>query len=213
MEEANQQLPEGATRYEDYTTAAVMSKQKSHYGYYEIKAKAADASVTSSFWLKDSDGDKAEIDLFEIVGDSKLKPYYSSVFPTNLHYYPDGPGGRDVAYPFNYTTEENLTEDFHVYGLEWNEKWIKFYYDGHLVRAQENLHWQQPEYVIMDMETFEWHGYPDAESLPADYEIEYVRVWSTDKPASDDSGFTLPDPKVAQAIEGTPIIDGKEDRV
>ncbi len=211
MDEVNKGLPEGATPYENYTTAAVMSKQKSHYGYFEIKAKAAPASITSSFWLKASDGDKSEIDVFEIVGDSKLMPYYSNVFPTNLHYYHDGPSGRDVQFPFNYTTEDDLTEDFHVYGVEWNEKWIKFYYDGLLVRAQKNLHWQTPEYIIMDMETFIWHGYPDVESLPADYEIDYVRVWRTDVPASDDSGFELPDPKVAQAIKGTPTIDGLVD--
>ncbi len=87
MDEANSKLPEGTTRYENYTTAAVMSTRKSHYGYFEIKAKAAKASITSSFWLKASDGDKSEIDVFEIVGASKLKPESDMHTDTCIDHY------------------------------------------------------------------------------------------------------------------------------
>ena len=52
-------------KYENITTAAVISKRQFLYGYMEIKCKAADASVTSSFWAT---GHRSELDVFEFIG-------------------------------------------------------------------------------------------------------------------------------------------------
>lgn len=55
----------GGRAYENITTAAVISKKQFLYGYMEIKCKAADASVTSSFWAT---GHHSELDVFEFMG-------------------------------------------------------------------------------------------------------------------------------------------------
>ena len=57
------------------TTAAVISKKQFQYGYMEIKSKAADAEITSSFWTTGpgpgKPGGASELDMFEMFGGHK----------------------------------------------------------------------------------------------------------------------------------------------
>ena len=55
--------------YENITTAGVISHNKFLYGYMEIKSKAADAAMTSSFWTL---GYQSELDMFEQMGAPSL---------------------------------------------------------------------------------------------------------------------------------------------
>jgi hypothetical protein len=71
-----------------------------------------------------------------------------------------------------------LADDYHVYGLEWNEDEIKYFVDGVLVRSVENTHWHQPLFLIFDSETMpKWFGMPDDKDLPSTFSVEYVRAW------------------------------------
>ena len=168
-------------KYENITTAAVISKAQFHYGYMEIKCKAADASVTSSFWMT---GNKSELDIFEFLGNPSQK--HKTELPTELwssiHDWsePSGPSTWTDRLQLDF----RVADDFHVYGAEWHPEYLKFYADGKLVRAvtkaevgEENWVIDGPLWVWMDSETFPWHGLPAKEDLPVDYEIEYVRIW------------------------------------
>jgi hypothetical protein len=63
-------LPQG---YHTFTTAAVKSKAKVLYGYFEIKCRPMDSRASSAFWFYAQDSDKkstkwwTEIDVFEIA--------------------------------------------------------------------------------------------------------------------------------------------------
>jgi len=35
----------------------------------------------------------------------------------------------------------------------------------------------EPMQIWVDNETMSWHGFPLESELPADYDIEYIRVW------------------------------------
>ena len=59
---------DNGTKYENITTAAVISKKEFLYGYLEVKSKAADAEITSAFWAT---GGNTEFDFFEMFGDHK----------------------------------------------------------------------------------------------------------------------------------------------
>ena len=174
------QTGQGGLAYENITTAAVISKQQFQYGYMEIKAKAADAPISSSFWMT---GNTSELDVFEHFGraaypqQSHLETeIWSSIHDWNL------PQGNNSIWTDRMQLPFRVADDFHVYGVDWNEDGLKFYVDGIQIRevlADDVAGWNldEPLWVWVDSETFPWHGLPDAQDLPVDYEVEYIRVW------------------------------------
>ena len=59
--------------YKDYTSAALHTKVRSCYGYYEVQAKPMNSGGSSSFWFcqDETPGWGTEIDVFEIGGKAK----------------------------------------------------------------------------------------------------------------------------------------------
>ncbi|WP_051479837.1 family 16 glycosylhydrolase [Catenovulum agarivorans] len=196
-----------AVPYENITTACLIGRRFFTYGYVEIKAKAADAEISSAFW---SIGEKLEIDFFELFGDGREgdKDHLDRQLWWSVRDWSPAVRGKPT-----YTEKKDLgfrvADDFHVYGFEWDESGIKYYVDGKLfsqVTAEEVTEWARenrevpadyngyvatkPISLWLDQETFPWHGIPDSlEDLEknspegekhdgvVDYEIEYVRVW------------------------------------
>ena len=168
-------------KYENITTAAVISKKQFRYGYMEIKCKAADASITSSFWMT---GNQCELDVFEFLAkpSQTWKTHLEKEYKFSIHdWSPEKRGERvwgDTA-----QLSYRVGDDFHVYGCEWDENNLKFYEDGNLVKSITRIEigdaWvlTRPLWVWVDSETFPWHGLPSEQDLPVDYEIEYIRVW------------------------------------
>ncbi|MFC2112860.1 family 16 glycosylhydrolase [Bacteroidota bacterium] len=172
--------------YEKYTTAAVLSRNTFLHGYMEIKCKAADVSITSSFWAT---GKGSELDVFEFVGDSK-EGDNDRKYPFCVHNWEIG-GLEDNYWCDAVQLDWRVGDALHVYGCEWDENGLKFYADGELVKAvtksEMGKFWclTNPLRLWVDSETFAWEGFPDEEDLPADYEIEYIRVWQKDEIASE----------------------------
>ncbi len=170
--------------YRGYTSAAVHSKARSSYGYYEVSAKPMNSAGSSSFWfqMEETPGWLTEIDVFEIGGGAKGFEHKVNM---NLHVFrtPNAKklwnvGGAWVA-PWR------LADDYHVYGLEWDRDEIKYYVDGVVVRSVENTHWHQPLFMIFDSETMpDWFGMPKDEDLPSTFRVEYVRAWKKDASAA-----------------------------
>ena len=195
--------------YENITTAAVISKAQFHYGYMEIRSKAAKAEITSSFWTT---GYRSELDMFEMFGDTdageaninwrkRLKFNMISWDPNNPYYLPDGNG---PAHTRNIQADDNTADDFHVYGFEWTSEYIKVYIDGVLhpngtilrsVLGEDRWTTNVPYWIWFDSETFPWLGIPEQSDLatPAEYQIDYIRVWGKKNDIdSDFFGFESP---------------------
>jgi hypothetical protein len=186
------------------TTAAVISKKKFKYGYMEIKSKAANVEVTSSFWTTGPGGANgaSELDMFEMFGGHKtndswkkrLKLNMISWDPTNEIKIAQAALGKiGTTHTRNIQAANNTADDFHVYGFEWTAEYIKVYIDGVLhpdgtiLKSVITNNGAEPDrwitdvdyWVWFDSETFPWLGLPDASDLvtPAEYQIEYIRVW------------------------------------
>jgi len=162
--------------YNTYTSAAVQSKETTLYGYYEVRAKPMNSAGSSAFWFYKGDPDRwTEIDVFEIGGKAagfERKMHITVHVMRTLEYDQHQSVGSAYEAPFN------LADDFHVYGLEWNEKELKFYFDGMLVRKGPNTHWTQPLTLNFDSETMpDWFGLPKDEDLPSTYYVDYIRAW------------------------------------
>lgn len=167
--------------YENITTAAVICKNEFLYGYMEIRCKAADASVTSAFWAT---GSKTELDVFEFSGRPKQrhKSHLESELWSSIHDW--SKKGGPTTWTDRLQLDFKVAEGFHVYGLDWDPEYLKFYADGKLVRTVLRREIGDEAWVItgpiaiwVDSETFPWHGIPDKDDLPVDYEIDYIRVW------------------------------------
>ena len=171
------------------TAAGIISNPSFHYGYMEIRCKAADGPISSSYWTTGPDG---EMDVFEHYGENPSKPsgykYHSS--------FHDWRAGSATYGKRIWTNEHYLptrvANDFHTYAFEWNEDYLKIYYDTMLVRCvtkdEMGDAWvaYNPQRVWLDMETFNWEVAPEniyASDFPGDgrkFVIDYVRVWQQD---------------------------------
>lgn len=206
--------PQDGVAYENITTAAVISKAQFHYGYMEIRSKAAKAEITSSFWTT---GYRSEMDMFEMFGDTdpgeaninwrkRLKFNMISWEPSNPYYLPDGNG---PAHTRNIQADDNTADDFHVYGFEWTDQYVKVYIDGVLhtngsiLKSDITNNGLDPErwvtdvpyWIWFDSETFPWLGIPEQADLlnPAEYEIDYIRIWGKKNDINSDFfGFESP---------------------
>lgn len=101
------------------------------------------------------------------------------------------PDSNGPAHTRNIQVNHNVADDFHTYGFEWTSEYIKVYVDGILhpdgtiLKSEITSNGADPDrwttdvpyWIWVDSETFPWLGLPTAADLPADYEIEYIRIW------------------------------------
>ncbi len=183
-------------KYENITTAGVISHKKFLYGYMEIRSKAADAAMTSSFWTL---GYQSELDVFEQMGQPLIPENsdFGRIYMFSIHDWRPGStaSGSNRIFNHKHQLDYRVADDFHAYGCEWGEDYLKFFEDGNLVYSisQKELGdaWllTNPLEIWFDSETFPWMGLPKAEDLPVDFEIEYVRVWQQPSPNLLDRAF------------------------
>ncbi|XMO85861.1 family 16 glycosylhydrolase [Algibacter sp. AS12] len=181
-------------KYKNITTAAVISKKQFKYGYMEIKSKSAKAPLTSSFWT--TGANTSELDMFEMFGGHKTNEAWKKRLKFNIiSWDPNSPFYQPVfngpVHTRNIQADTNTADDFHVYGFDWTPEYIKVYIDGILhpngtiLKSELTNNGANPErwvtdvnyWVWFDSETFPWLGLPTEADLPAEYQIEYLRVW------------------------------------
>ena len=192
-------------KFENITTACFIGRKHFKYGYMEIKSKAADAEITSAFW---GIGSGTELDIFEQFGDHRQPNKEANGKDRELwwsiHDWSREGKGKSV-YTEHLDYGFRVADDFHVYGIEWNENGLKLYVDGKFktgaTKEQVDAYAKKkklpngwvldgPISIWLDQETFPWHGVPDSkedlelnspegkkEDGIVDFEIEYLRVW------------------------------------
>jgi beta-glucanase (GH16 family) len=177
--EVREEVPPVGTKNRDqyrYTCGMIRSLDTQKYGYYEIRAKPAKAVVNSAFWLYKNEGATwTELDIFEIGGTS---PKSRRKVHMSAHVFRTPTSEEHVAWPGAVEIDQDLYEDFHVYGLEWTRDEIKYYLDGQLIRTGKNDHWHDDLNVIVSTGISEkWFGLPERYELPAVFTVDYVRTW------------------------------------
>lgn len=178
-----------------YTSGQCISQSRVKYGYFEIRAKIMKSAGSSAFWLAypPVPGPQTEIDVFEMGGKGHTpNPNGDGTFldsanryNMNYHLFPS-----DVAEGYNrdvcWTAPFNFADDYHIYGLQWDADFVRWYVDGVLIHVKENLDQHYPMKIILDSEAFwgypntdgGWFGYPVNSDLPSKFRIDYLRVWT-----------------------------------
>ncbi|NIK75019.1 beta-glucanase (GH16 family) [Paenibacillus castaneae] len=164
-----------------YYSGAIRSKDlfEQAYGYYEIRAKVPkEEGFWTAFWLMSdsvhqvgNDGrDGTEVDIFE-------SPFAKDgdTIQHALHW--DGyEGDHKSAGLAPYI--KGIYEGFHTFALEWNEEEYIFYVDDKETwRTSAGGVSQVPAYLKITAEVGDWAGNIKNATLPAQLEVDYVRVY------------------------------------
>ena len=164
------------------TTAAVITNKRFLYGYMEVKSKVGKSNMTGAFWAI---GYEQELDIYEQMGVPKIEGTISAnSVRTAVHDW--SPPAVRPTKAFGYDEKNlpyNTADEYHIYGAEWGEDYLKVYRDGeltaHFTQDELGIDWvlNNPMEIWLDSEVFKWLGVPHEEELPADFEIEYMRLW------------------------------------
>lgn len=154
------------------------------YGRVEARIKVPfGQGIWPAFWMLGANFDEVgwpnsgEIDIMEYIG-REPKTIYGTV------HGPGYSGGEGVS--GNIVIEEDISDDFHVFAIEWEPEEIRWYMDG------EQFHRIIPDSLrgndwVFDHDFFillnlavggNWPGYPDNETtFPQQLLVDYVRVY------------------------------------
>lgn len=149
------------------------------YGYAEMRARIpAGRGLWPAFWLLPSDHKPLpEIDVMEVIGQNTGKVHFT------LH-YSDADGERKKSGK-SFVTDD-LSAGWHTFAVDWSPERIVWYVDGIERWRYDNAEFvpQEMMYLIVNLAVGgRWPGPPDAETqFPADYVIDYIRVWQTELP-------------------------------
>ncbi|MFK7856645.1 MAG: family 16 glycosylhydrolase [Granulosicoccus sp.] len=151
------------------------------YGYVEMSAKVAGGQgLLSTFYLfnQDFEKNKPEIDILEYIGSRPDKAYQT------YHYYDSNraryaSGEKHSSPTMEYSAGPDLSSGFHTYGVLWEPGLIIWYIDGIETRRLTGPRVSdEPMNIIAHLVIgSEWIGAPDEATLPAVFEIDYIRAW------------------------------------
>lgn len=168
------------TKYEskvegkNWTTGNILANKGAftqEYGYWEARYKYTEsAGINNSFWMM-SDGTKDktwyEIDVCE--------GHYMNKINTNLHEYTTG---DRVQHSERYTTQYDLSQDYHTYGVEWTPDTLKYYFDGQLIHTKNNVTEEgYLSFARLSSAILSWAGAIDQSADGTAQVADYVRVW------------------------------------
>ncbi len=142
-----------------YTSRPKLTTEKNfwfRYGYTEVSAKVAKGNaIGCSFWLHGHNGGLGtfycEYDILEIYGNPKYNQFSPLMWqvveddtrPNGLRnhssWYLDTENNISPEYKakqrYNLENLESLADEFHTYGLEWDEDYYNFTFDGEILMS------------------------------------------------------------------------------
>jgi len=153
---------------QDWTTGHMWSRTfRQKYGYFEARYRYGSApGLNNAFWLM-SDNSNLEIDINE--------GHYPSLVNMNVH---ERKGKiRLLNDPLKWFTSDDLSNGYHVYGLEWNQDELIWYVDGILRRVRENDRFHTEMKVLFSTAVIRWAGKITDALDGTHMDVDYVRVY------------------------------------
>ncbi len=145
------------------------------YGYFEIRCKIpSSVSTWPAFWLVSRHSWPPEIDIFE---------FYTSHTQVRLcsnYHWKDSTGRKKSISDETKHIIPDPAADFHVYGCEWDETSIRWYFDNMLIREvkQDTSEFRYPMHIIVNNAVlFDKALQKGRAEFPAWFEVDYVRAW------------------------------------
>jgi len=156
-----------------YTSSAITTQGKApiKYGKIEVRAKFPKGKgLLPAIWMLPENGEPyPEIDFAELLAEKPNELW------NVIHYQERGKHKRDFT---GVTSKANLTDDFHVYGVEWRKDKVTFTLDGKVTFVSKKSP-NVPMYLYINTAVGgTWAGAPAKnQKFPVDFKIDYVRVY------------------------------------
>ena len=169
-----------------YTSARILTKGlfEQKQGRFEARIKMPyGRGMWPAFWLLGANSDEVtwpqcgEIDIAEYKGQE----------PTITHGTVHGPGysGANAITKSYDLVNDRFDTDFHIFGIEWGEKYINFYVDDVLYnqitpdKVTGEWVYDHPFYIILNLAVGgSYVGSPNSETtFPQTMYVDYVRVY------------------------------------
>ena len=160
----------------DYRSGLMTTERKfsQQYGRFEIRCRVPEGKgLWPAFWLlPEPKAWPPEIDVLEILGDEPDRVYFSHHWKN-----PATPEGKPQAQTGEFEGID-FSKEFHTFTLIWEEDELRWYVDGKL-RHQSREHVpHEPMFMLVNLAVGGWAGAPNVSTrFPADFEIDYVKVW------------------------------------
>lgn len=173
----------------NYTSARLKTKGKfsQQYGKFEARIKIpAGQGIWPAFWMLGDNIDTTqwpacgEIDIMENIGSE----------PSTVHgtlHMPQASGANALGSSYSLTTGK-VSDDFHVFTVEWEPSVVRFYVDGNLYSTRtpsalpSGATWafDHPFFILLNLAVGgAWPGNPDATTVfPQTMQVDYVRVYA-----------------------------------
>ena len=178
----------------EFTSASVITGPKKAwmYGRFEMRAKLPRSrSLWPAFWTLGAnffDGVDwprcGEIDIMEMTGGAGVRDFETL---STVHWESLAKQGHDECggRKHSYVNDRRLSEDYHIYAVEWEADKMVFFFDEHEVfrcdiTPDMQGSFNQPHFIILNTSLEAWNDdcRPNEETeLPQDYIIDYVRVY------------------------------------
>jgi beta-glucanase (GH16 family) len=169
-----------------YTSASINTEGLAgwQYGRIEVKAKMPKGGgMWPAIWMMGTNRKKVgwpgcgEIDIMEFIGNHPTDIYGTIHFPDAQKEHRSS-GGK--------TTDTTLSNQFHVYAIEWNKEAIDLYFDDRMYHhfvidsagTGSNNPFRKPFYLLINLAMgADWPGPIDDTILPQQFVVDYVRVY------------------------------------
>jgi len=160
-----------------WTTASIWTREGfSHFGYYECRYRYVPGTgMNNAFWLWKVGGipnPSLELDVNEGRYPHEFAPHFC--YHTDSGFFSPG---------IDFQMEEDLSADYHIYGLEWNERELLHYFDGRLIRrTPHDLNPSHLEHLRLGTAVVTYAG-PVLDSLDGkSMDVDWVRAWKVTYP-------------------------------
>lgn len=157
----------------DWTSGCMTCRVNNDYGYYECRMKISSAEgINNSFWM--SAGRKPGLHAFEI-------DFFEIHYPNKIHYtvhdYGIDVSSKSKTLTETFNPDVDLSKSYHIYGVDWNENTIDFYFDGELKWSVVNTVCNHIGPMALATAVLSWAGNVTDDIDNTQMIVDYVRYW------------------------------------
>lgn len=160
----------------EWTSGSMTCKRTFKFGYFESKFKISAAEgINNSFWMYQWNASDS-LNAFEI---DIAEAQFPNIVRTNIHDRGQSINKKHTQNSKRFDSKAtDLYNNFHIFGLEWNEEWLKFYFDGKLIRSEKNITCFQEAHLVLGTAVLKWAEKNSSAIDNTSMKIDYVRIWT-----------------------------------